>query len=174
MDERPTLAYWWGVATCSIDGCGREAVSGGLCNTHYQRRRKGLDVEGPVRTSPGDGSSLTFRLPRVLQDAAARDAETEGVQVPEWWRRAGAERLERRKGAPPPPPAATPPAEPAPPRPDPAEVEARILAAIQAAPSLGDLFAVSRVEVLRGLDAEAQLRLLRAREERRRYLSGAP
>jgi Recombination endonuclease VII len=35
--------------TCSIDGCERAYKANGLCNTHNERRRLGLDLATPVR-----------------------------------------------------------------------------------------------------------------------------
>lgn len=35
---------------CSIDGCGRTHQAKGLCGGHYQRKRSGLSINGPLLT----------------------------------------------------------------------------------------------------------------------------
>ena len=34
---------------CTVRGCDKKAKAKGLCNTHYERRRLGLDLAPPVR-----------------------------------------------------------------------------------------------------------------------------
>jgi hypothetical protein len=34
---------------CAIEGCEKKYKAGGLCNTHYERRRHGLDLTPPIR-----------------------------------------------------------------------------------------------------------------------------
>lgn len=42
-------------ACCSIDGCGRPLVGGGLCNGHYIRKKKGQSLEEPLKVRKRDG-----------------------------------------------------------------------------------------------------------------------
>lgn len=34
---------------CSIEGCGRRVDAAGLCSTHRRRRRRGLEMNAPIR-----------------------------------------------------------------------------------------------------------------------------
>jgi hypothetical protein len=34
---------------CSIDGCGKKHVGGGLCGTHIARKRRGVPLDTPIR-----------------------------------------------------------------------------------------------------------------------------
>jgi hypothetical protein len=35
--------------TCTYEGCSEKYKAKGLCNTHYERQRLGLDMTGPIR-----------------------------------------------------------------------------------------------------------------------------
>ena len=34
---------------CAVEGCSKESKAKGLCNTHYERQRLGLDLAPPIR-----------------------------------------------------------------------------------------------------------------------------
>ena len=94
-------------AVCSTvlpDGtrCTRSAERGDLCMPHYHQNRRGGPLREP-RTARGEGDRVDVRMPTELRQAALKDAKVEGVDEPEWWRRAGQEHLARRKDAPPAP-----------------------------------------------------------------------
>lgn len=40
---------------CEQKGCNRNAATSGLCSAHYQRRRYGVDMSGPIRRHKVDG-----------------------------------------------------------------------------------------------------------------------
>lgn len=37
--------------TCSVDGCPNDKISKGLCNAHYLRQKRGIDLAKPVQAS---------------------------------------------------------------------------------------------------------------------------
>jgi hypothetical protein len=79
---------------CRAEGCDRLAMVGEFCVPHYrQRKRHPRRKLRPLRTRRGQGERLSIRMPRELREAAAEAARHEGVDEPEWWRRAGEERL---------------------------------------------------------------------------------
>lgn len=41
-------------SVCEVDGCGRKAYASNLCNAHYIRKRKGLDLSKPIRYRTSD------------------------------------------------------------------------------------------------------------------------
>lgn len=84
------------VAACSFPGCGRPVFAVGLCAGHYQRQRKGQPMV-PLGTAKGDGDRVAFAAPKHLREEAMAAALAEGISEGEWWRRAGAEKLERKK-----------------------------------------------------------------------------
>ena len=44
---------------CSIEGCGRKHLALGLCHAHYNRRRKGTDLDPPIQIrDPNRGCSV--------------------------------------------------------------------------------------------------------------------
>lgn len=34
---------------CAVAGCGRKCLARGLCNAHYDRQRRGVPLDGPIR-----------------------------------------------------------------------------------------------------------------------------
>ncbi|MFN7132396.1 MAG: hypothetical protein ACK4N5_09945 [Myxococcales bacterium] len=83
-------------ATCTEQGCDRDAVAQGLCSRHYQQQRRGRLGKTQAVSAPGEGEQLVLRMPRELREHAAAAAEREGVTEAEWWRRAGRERVLRQ------------------------------------------------------------------------------
>lgn len=86
-------------STCTWDGCGRRHRSGGLCNLHYNRLRRGGDMSAPVQArSPNrDGTCRLTTCLRLRRKGARglcsthwsrlRDAEIAGtVELMEWAR----------------------------------------------------------------------------------------
>lgn len=51
----------------------------------------------PLGTAKGDGDRVAFAAPKHLREEAMAAALAEGISEGEWWRRAGAEKLERKK-----------------------------------------------------------------------------
>lgn len=80
---------------CKADGCQRTAERGDFCLPHYHQNRRGGPLREP-RSADGEADRVDVRMPAALRSAAKADAEREGVDEPEWWRRAGRERLARR------------------------------------------------------------------------------
>ena len=79
---------------CKFEGCDRGHFSGGYCSGHYKQHLGGGPLK-PLRTARGSGTKVQVRMPLALRDAALEAARVEGVDEPEWWRRAGQERLAR-------------------------------------------------------------------------------
>lgn len=48
----PTIEHV--INPCMIDGCGRESYTTKLCNAHYIRTRKGLDLTTPIKHRSSD------------------------------------------------------------------------------------------------------------------------
>ena len=44
--------------TCSVSGCGRKVRARGLCDSHYQRQRRGQPVAVPLRAYGAAGCSM--------------------------------------------------------------------------------------------------------------------
>lgn len=84
--------------TCTFDGCDRPVQARGLCPGHYQQQRRGEDPK-PLGTAKGESvlEIVNFKAQPDLIEGAKRDADREGIEPSEWWRRAGRERLDRRK-----------------------------------------------------------------------------
>lgn len=49
--------------TCIVDGCPRDALSKGMCNTHYLRSRKGKDLSSPISYRKRDAFCKTCNEP---------------------------------------------------------------------------------------------------------------
>lgn len=81
---------------CGAKGCSRPVLAGGLCATHYQRKRRGIALETPIRpVGVGDQwTNIVFRAPQDLKAEAEEAAKREGIDASEWWRRAGARMLQ--------------------------------------------------------------------------------
>lgn len=43
---------------CSVASCGRKVRAQGLCDSHYQRQRRGRPVDAPLRSYGGTGCSV--------------------------------------------------------------------------------------------------------------------
>lgn len=80
---------------CTGPKCDRPADVGELCATHYMQARRERPLT-PIREGK-PFKLVTFRAPPELIRDSARAAKREGIDVSEWWRLAGAERLERKK-----------------------------------------------------------------------------
>lgn len=82
---------------CTFDGCTEKVHAKGLCAGHYSQRGRHEDLR-PLKwkRGEGEGEMVAFKAPAELKEAAEKDADQEGVNPSEWWRRAGRERLERR------------------------------------------------------------------------------
>jgi len=67
---------------CEVEGCGRPAYSGGLCQTHHRRRKLGLPLE-PIRPyrkrSPDTTKFAGLRLSPLCVDRIKRRAEKRGL-----------------------------------------------------------------------------------------------
>ena len=55
---------------CSVDGCGKKHLARGLCSAHYNRVRKGIPVDKPMRPWKIDGPCSV--------DGCERDAKAKG------------------------------------------------------------------------------------------------
>lgn len=77
-----------------VDGerCENEAREAGLCHAHYMQKLRGRPFSTP-RTSPGDGTRVSVRMPAELFLQVQAAAEDEGVEVPEWIRDACGRKL---------------------------------------------------------------------------------
>lgn len=84
-----------GLDSCSFADCGRPIFSGGLCTAHYNQRRRGETLR-PARTARGHGGMVQFRMPLERIAEVAVQAEAEGIEPSEWYRRAVEERLTRK------------------------------------------------------------------------------
>ena len=54
---------------CEIEGCDRLVKALGLCDMHYNRRRRGLPVDGPVQRG---GPQVKMKWPKVKRRQGPR------------------------------------------------------------------------------------------------------
>lgn len=68
--------------SCTIEGCDRKHYGQGLCNTHYQRKKTGRDLNSPVRFNrknkasaerDSDGNKLCINCSTFLPEAMFQD-----------------------------------------------------------------------------------------------------
>jgi AraC-like DNA-binding protein len=77
--------------TCSVTGCHRAPRARGLCDSHYQRHRRGLPVEAPLRSYGANGCSVTgCRRPHAARGLCYRHWK-ENRNPPRWRQRTPAE-----------------------------------------------------------------------------------
>lgn len=70
------------------------AEIGDLCMPHYQQQRRNPKRPlRPIRTAPGEGSAVRFRLPRDLKAATLKAARAAKLEPSEWWRRLAEDKL---------------------------------------------------------------------------------
>lgn len=48
---------------CSVDWCQRKGTSGGFCNAHYLRHKRGADMDAPIRAKKHDDLCLKCSKP---------------------------------------------------------------------------------------------------------------
>ena len=51
IEDKQSVLAWDRAVTngCTVDKCGRQPVGHGLCNTHYLRKQKGMDLLKPIK-----------------------------------------------------------------------------------------------------------------------------
>ena len=50
-------------ARCAVEGCGRRPAGNGLCSGHWQRQKKGIPLEGPIRFRLLTGTFIKCLMP---------------------------------------------------------------------------------------------------------------
>ena len=70
------------------------AEVGDLCMPHYQQQRRNpRRALRPIRTAPGEGDQVRFRIPRELKAATEKAAKSAKIDPSEWWRRLAEDKL---------------------------------------------------------------------------------